>query len=367
VVDSLVDKVYNNYNVVNHGGTMEFREVFAQRFRSARILSGMSLQQLADKIDNRITKQALSKYEAGLAMPDSKLLILLARELKVAVEFFFRPVDTSLAITDIRYRKKSGISKKALSSALEQASEYLERYAVVESLFPATQHYSFTPFLADSVSDAEEAAEQLREEWNLGSDPVENLVQILEDRSVKVVQLDNVDKIDAFTGMAKGARFIALQQGLPGDRQRSTLAHELGHMVYAPDSSADEEKFAYRFSGAFMAPRQTVLEELGERRHSLTYPELKNLKKKYGMSMQQWVYRAKDLGIISETHFREHFIRFNINGKKNEQVEIVTEQPQRLRTLVFRALEEEIIGESRAAELLHMSINEVRAEMRVPD
>ena len=56
--------------------------VFANRLQSARKMAGLSLQGLADKLDNLVTKQSLNKYEQGVMKPDSEVLIALANSLR---------------------------------------------------------------------------------------------------------------------------------------------------------------------------------------------------------------------------------------------------------------------------------------------
>ena len=41
-------------------------------------------------------------------------------------------------------------------------------------------------FKVTSLEEIETAALELRDPWNLGYDPIENLVQLLEDRGIKV-------------------------------------------------------------------------------------------------------------------------------------------------------------------------------------
>ena len=61
----------------------------ASRLKSARLMNGLSLQGLADRIENRITKQALSKYEQGQVVPDSEMIGILAEALHVRPDYFF--------------------------------------------------------------------------------------------------------------------------------------------------------------------------------------------------------------------------------------------------------------------------------------
>ena len=42
---------------------MDLKKSFAERLHNARLMRGLSMQQLCDMMDNVITKQTLSKYE----------------------------------------------------------------------------------------------------------------------------------------------------------------------------------------------------------------------------------------------------------------------------------------------------------------
>ena len=64
---------------------------------------------------------------------------------------------------------------------------------------------------------------------------------------------------------------IIVNKTFPGDRQRLSLAHELGHLVLKLDEGIDEEAAAFRFAGAFLIPKQTAIQELGPKRRMLDF------------------------------------------------------------------------------------------------
>ncbi|PXF55416.1 MAG: hypothetical protein C4B58_15095 [Deltaproteobacteria bacterium] len=64
----------------------------------------------------------------------------------------------------------------------------------------------------------------------------------------------------------------------------------------------EQESLANRFAAAFIVPPAVARQELGEHRRSLSFQELGILKRKHGLSMQAWMRRAFDLGIINEGH-----------------------------------------------------------------
>jgi Zn-dependent peptidase ImmA (M78 family) len=82
--------------------------------------------------------------------------------------------------------------------------------------------------------------------------------------------------------------------------------------------------------------------------------ELYLLKQKYGLSMQAWIYRAKDLEIIPANTAERLFRRFRAIGwHRCEPGEAYpSERPLRMERLVYRALAEDMISHSRARELL---------------
>ena len=58
---------------------------FANRLISARKMAGLSLQNLADKLGNVVSKQSLNKYEQGKMRPDSEMVIAISNILNVPV------------------------------------------------------------------------------------------------------------------------------------------------------------------------------------------------------------------------------------------------------------------------------------------
>src|SRR3990170_4092845 len=161
-----------------------------------------------------------------------------------------------------------------------------------------------------SVDEAEGAAENLRRSWNLGIDPIACMTGVLEDRRIHVLEIESGEKFDGMSAAAineKGktvAAAVVTRSGVPGERQRLNLAHELGHLVLEIPGTIDAEKAAFRFGGAFLAPAREVYREVGTKRSFIRLEELLLLKLRFGMSLQALLYRFRDLGIIAETYYR---------------------------------------------------------------
>jgi len=323
-----------------------------ERLKVARKAAQLSLRALAEEVG--VSAQAISKYERDLMMPNSEMLLRFAQALGVKVEFFFRLQQVTLSTP--AYRKRAALPRKQEQAILAQVQEWLERYLEIESLFPDEKTPSFDPpdhtsRQASSLEEVEDVALALRKKWRLGEIFIENLIDLLEDQGVKVGLVEGHDEFDACTFWANDSiPVIVTKRGVPGDRQRMNVAHELGHLVL----ETDDEKAAYRFAGAFLVPADIVRYELGERRRSLDPYELHLLKHKYGLSMQGWIYRAKDLGIISESAAGHLFRLFRREGWYREEPgdQLPPEEPKRMTRLVLRALSEDLVSESRVAELL---------------
>jgi hypothetical protein len=77
------------------------------------------------------------------------------------------------------------------------------------------------------------------------------------------------------------------------------------------------------------------------------------LKQKHGLSMQAWIFRAADLGIIDDAHARTLFAEMSARGwRRDEPVEFNgQERPQKLRQLTVRALAEGLLTATQAERI----------------
>lgn len=338
--------------------------MIGERIKMARKRIGLSQRDLAKQVG--VSAMAISKYERGEDIPSSGVLIRLAKALGVTTEYFVRPTTVTLSVPS--YRCRATLSTKYEGVILAEAQDWLERYIEIESLLSSEAPrfelpQDFNPSVA-ILEDVERVAVELRQAWQLGLGPIENLTEVLEEHGIKVVLVEGHEKFDACTFWAnKSIPVIAIKRNIWGDRQRLTLAHELGHLILRPDS-VDPEKAAYRFAGAFLVPKSAVFAELGPNRHTLSVWELHLLKHKYGLSMQGWIYRAKDLKIISESVAQRLFARFRRNGWHQQEPgdQVPPEEPQRMERLVMRAVAEDLISEPRASELLGKPLSEFLKE-----
>ncbi len=334
--------------------------MISQRIRQARAIAGLSQDEVVLALGGRgvsLTKAALSKYERGASVPRASLLKQLGDVLRVPAEYFLREPDVS--ITWLAFRKRATVGAREQDRVKAVAAERVEAYVRLReslTLAPVKPFPNCHPFA--TLDDAEAAAGRLRKAWELDDQPIESLTDLIEDREGVVVEVaGSEDAVDGLAGLANERHaVVVVDPSVEDDRKRFTLAHELGHLVMDQDAVTDPsegERLANRFASAFLVPKAVAVKELGEKRTRLSFEELKLLKMKHGLSMQAWVYRARDCGIIDDQHFRFLFDQMSRMGiRRKEPVEYRgRERPQRFMQMVLRALAEGLLSQNQAQEL----------------
>ena len=320
----------------------------------------LSLRDIAEKIG--VSHTTVDKYEKNKLVPDSRSLIKLSKILQIPIASLLRPENQQIQLNHMAFRTRKML-KRDEKQINAETKEWLERYLQIESLAGRPRAFEMPlgfPRPISSFEEAENAARDLRTAWDLGSDPIENLTYLLEDKGIKIGIISGITQFDALFTEYAGHRVVVMKENLPRARQRFSLAHELGHCLLEVEDGLNEEKVMHRFAGAFLVPKEKVIFEMEETRHKFSIKELLILKKKYGFSMGAWLFRAMDLGIItSEDHLRVRKF-FSTKGWNREEPgdnSTEGEKPALMEAMVLRAHAEGIISTSKAAELLNQSIS----------
>ncbi len=351
--------------------------MIGKRLSLARRAAGMSLRDLEAGIDKLVSAQALSKYERDEMMPGSDVLAAVAKALNVPESYLLGQND--LTLESVEFRKNQITSRKEEASIKASVLSAVERYLEIEDFVGASSAAwaspQGAPFRVAQQAEAEAAAMRLRTTWNLGNDPIPNLAEFLEEQGVKVIPLklgERVSGLMCFARRSKGVDVpvIIVNQGDTGERQRFTLAHELGHHVLEVPGGANGEKLAHRFASAFLMPAEILWKEVGKHRDALSIGELAELKSVFKVSIQAITYRLKDLQIIGEPLFKRLFDEFVRRGWRKppyaEPGAIEPEKPERFTRLCYRAVSEGAISEAKAAELLGVSVRELNRRLENP-
>jgi len=345
--------------------------MIGDRLRQKRIINGMSLQDVANELSNRgrkLSRAILSKYELNQSTPNALVLRDLAGILGVKTDYFFSESDVSIEWQ--AFRKKSSVTQVAQERIKILAEQKIEQLLQVESICGIETKSSELPAFRtiSTVDEVEELAEELRNQWRLDDLPIKSLSELLESKGIILVPLPSqIAGMDGLVGSLVGNRkIIVYELGKSTDRIRLTIAHELGHLLGGTEDYKLNEKIANRFAGAFLAPATMLYQDMGTARTSFSIPELCLLKEKYGISIQALTYRAKDLGILTESAFKSMYINFRTRGLS--AVELgkwdYPEEQTHIKHIIFRAVAEGRISETKAQEIFPEYL-EVKSDMEM--
>lgn len=344
--------------------------MIAERIRQARLAADLTQEQLADKVG--MTKQVISKYENGKSEPNASVIMKLAQALSQEPGYFLRQPQTT--VDWLGYRSRANLGVKAREGIQYRAETYVEQYiSLAEKL--AMEHIETLPKnqAVRTVDEAERLAASVRQAWSLDHVPIDDITRLVEMKGGIVFgeQSEADARFDGLSGWISGKRpVVVLNLSMPTDRRRFSLAHELAHLLMdkASGEHKDVEKFANRFAGAFIVSKEAAHQELGFRRNVLSLNELMILKRKYGLSIAGWVYRARDLDIISAATATRLWQELGELGwRRQEPVELEAEEvPTRLRQMVLRAHAEGIISRTQAEKLCPGCLPPVENEILSP-
>lgn len=351
--------------------------MIGNRLKLARGAAGLSLRALESRIGGRVTAQAIGKYERNESMPSSGVLIALADALGVSDEYLTN--DQDLVLETVEFRKNAIPAKREEVRVQARVVDLVERYHTVEKLLalpsvdwnkPREAPYP----VVDDLAEVEQSAFSLRTHWDLGRNPIPSMVELLEECGLKVLAF-GLSATGGLTAYARRrgnrvASVIVVNSKDSGERQRFTLAHELGHLLLAVDADVNPEPAAQRFAGAFLMPADALRMQIGRRRTSMGWSELFSLKRLFGVSVQALVCRCRDLGIINEALFRRLFQNMSRLGWRSppyrEPQAIPREEPTRFQRLCSRALAENVVSEAKAAELIGIPVRALHERMEQP-
>ena len=334
------------------------------RIKQLRLARGLSLEDLAAAMGGIVSKQALSKYENETAKPSAVILGQLSRVLRVkSCELWEYP---RYAVEFLGYRKRSSLPKKWQASFEAKVIEQLDiRLKLKDDGDDKPFDVPCLELAVASEAEAEECAQDLRRRWDLGGGPIPNLTDVLEDRGIHVLTEDGPEKFDGISAWVrdpdqrpKAAAVVVRAQG-PGERQRLTLAHELGHLVAKPNECVDEEKMAFRFGASFLVPAEALRSEVGRKRNRIRVEELYLLKEHFGVSIQALVRRLRDTESIEETAYKWWCMFISRSGwRRDEPKPQRREVPTWFRRTVLRRVAEGQLSHEEGGALLNEQLCE---------
>jgi Zn-dependent peptidase ImmA (M78 family) len=321
----------------------------------ARESRGLSQSELSKRL--KISQGKLSKAEKGEQSINDITLTSLALELNYPEQFFFQSTP-SAPVSHYYYRKRVTISKKIMAK-MESSIKIFRNN--IDSLMDSVELPDFKiPTFDPSEDLPEEIARKARYILKIPDGPITNLTNVLERNGLLIVKTDLFnEKTDGLSTISdKGAHIIYLNERMPNDRQRYSLAHELGHMIMhfdIPSDSENVEQEADRFASEFLMPEKEIKNSL----RNLNFNKLGDLKRYWKVSMRSLVRRAKDLGLLEPQEYRNFQINFSRQGmSKSEPIPLPEEKPYLLNQIIKLHLTELDYSEEELARIVNLDLGE---------
>ena len=239
--------------------------------------NNLTQEELAKKMG--VTRDMVARMDAELQNVKFEYLVEFAKAIQMSVSaimqrfengpefvYLLRAAHGSYFSDNLRMRYEKwyrSMEQVTISIPLPQIREIPKR----ESRFAD---------IADDVERGECVACWLRQKWNLGTNPIDDPVNLIESLGYFIIGADLGDiELFAITGKKKGTDIpgivINTNRNITIERQRYSVIHELGHIVEhdnqfdaVPDShgrgrSKDlRDKFADAFAGEFLVPAEEL-------------------------------------------------------------------------------------------------------------
>jgi len=288
---------------------------------------GLSQTALAKR--SGIPQPTLSKAESGLTELDPDRLVALSRALEYPVDVLDWPDEIfGFGSSAFHHRKQQSLGVTTLHQI--HADVNLIRMRVVRLLrgVELDSVFRFPTFEVEEFGTPSEVARAVRATWKLPMGPVESMIGVLEKSGAIVVRADlHSRRISAISTSAPGSPpLFVINDGMSADRERFTLAHELGHLVMhdLPSSPEDAEREADQFAAEFLMPAAEIRSELT----AIDLRKAAALKRKWRTAMSALIRRARDLGKIDDSRYKSLNVQMSRQGwLKLEPVQVEREQP----------------------------------------
>lgn len=325
-----------------------------ERLKKARVYRGLTVAELAERIG--FQRQTLSMYEIAKSQPTDKSVVeRLAKELDFPVKYFYEESISnvsgtvyfrSLLTTNKKYRSEQMVKMDFLSQVYSLLQDYIE--------FP-----SFDTLAIQGESDPEKAAYALRDAWNLGRGPIDNLVSVVEQHGILVTSFststDDVDAFSQFVETSDASTYLIAYSNnkTSAARIHFDIAHELGHICLhewsedieeiSKEEFKKREQEANEFAAAFLLPEETFRKDAESGPHSIMY--YKQLKKKWKVSIAAMIRRAENLRVLSKEEYQSLIRIMQRRGQRKEEPLddiLMTASPALLKTSVMMLLQESV-------------------------
>jgi Zn-dependent peptidase ImmA (M78 family)/DNA-binding XRE family transcriptional regulator len=336
-------------------------------FRVARQSRGLSQVQLADKAG--VTQGLISRLENGLAQPGAEALAKVARALGFPESFFHIPDRFFGLPVSVQYRKRASVGQRAVEQLEAEINLRLMQLRRLLAAVDYQPELKFPRLDLDEFQGGPEAiAEMVRRVWQVPTGPIRNLTELVERSGCIVFSCDFQSMgVDGLTLQPSGLpTCIFLNAAMPGDRQRFTLAHEIGHAVMHSLPTPEMENDADRFAAALLMPARDIAPQFSG---GVTLQRLAALKPVWKVSMGALLVRARTVGAITESqsaYLWRQYSKARYRTQEPPEIAVAPEVPHVVSDIVGAHLGALGYSVAELAQSLHVVEDDLRAMHRLP-
>ncbi len=325
----------------------------------ARESRGINQLELADKIS--MSKTNMGKIESGDIGVREETLELIADITNYPLSFFKQANE--VYPDHLIYRKREKVAAGVLTpiSAKVNIIRFHVQY-LIKALNISNPELPL--FEVTEKTTPQVIAQKVRKTWKIETPVIDDTVKLIEGKGIAVANFDfGTERVDSRCVLTETKYpLIILNKTLLGDRQRFSLAFQLGHLLMHTATNVDWERDiaheANLFAAEFLMPEKDIRKDF---ENGITITLLAHLKGKWKASMISLLYRADDLGFLTPNQKKYLIQQFNeqkLRRREPVELDVPVEKPELIRKWIGEVKAKQKLDTKQMAAQLNLSTNE---------
>lgn len=305
------------------------------RVKQAREFCGLTQTELARRVG--VSQPAIHQIEVGETPPSARVLEAIAFQTGFPISRFNHEPLSEFPLGSLIFRSRRAMTKR------ERDQVYRHGEVVYEAAARMADRVAMGPVRLPRLnrSDVESpahAAALARASLGLSPEtPIKNLVDAVERAGVFVLSIPlHSQHASAYSLWAGDRPVVVTFAGVPGDRLRMSVAHEVGHLVLHEQLMEDEkqrELDAFAFAGELLMPGAPARAEMTA---PVTLSKLAHLKVRWRISIAGLIMHATRLEIITARQQRYLYQQLSQRGWRTHEppnLDVPIERPRAIRKM----------------------------------
>ena len=362
----------------------------ATRLKHRRIVEKLTQQQAAEA--SGMTRTTLVAIEQGQRSVKPDELQQLAYLYRTSVNWLLGR-DARQVHLSVQFRKNYKCPKKEQDQASSLITKLVEAELALEDILGIENRRECTlnqdiincRNYTDEIISAQEDADALRQQLNIGISPIQDMQQLIEfDLNMRLYIRPLHGKIAGMWASAGNyGECVLLNFNHPPERKNFSAAHELGHFFWSVRNKKTEaqrskstEKYADCFASNFLMPKEAVEKQVNKLKEesSLTIRSLILMSGIFNVSIQAMERRLANLNIIHPGWWKAIKIRGGISKEQKDtalsKADLNKENKyymQRIYRLATEASKKALLSEGQLSKMLCLDRVELRTILQEYD